>query len=269
MVSTLAFIFMIFTALLTLFGPILIAVIFYRKTHYALRSLFVGMAVFFVSQLVLRIPLIQLVLPQFQWYKDLSTAILPYALFLGFTAGLVEEVGRFIAFKTVLKNHLNWKNAVAYGIGHGGIEAIILIGLTYINNLVISVMINSGLFDTMIAPTLPEGTAETMKDLLINTDASMFLVGGLERIFTFFIHIAFSVLIMVGIKKGKGLLYVIFAILLHMVIDTGAVLLMHNGVNIWIIEAFLGMLMLVSCYYVLGIKKKDVLPTITPGPVST
>ena len=45
-----------------------------------------------------------------------------YALFLGFTAGLFEEVGRYLAFTTILKKRLDWKNAVAFGIGHGGIE---------------------------------------------------------------------------------------------------------------------------------------------------
>ena len=89
---------------------------------------FTGAAVFILFQLVTRIPLIQLVLPGMDWYKEtIQSNIWTYGLFLGFTAGLFEEVGRYLAFILILKN-LDWKNAVAFGIGHGGIEAILLVG---------------------------------------------------------------------------------------------------------------------------------------------
>jgi len=250
MVSTLSIIFMVITGIVTLFGPIVAAVIFYRKVKYPLIALFVGVGVFFVFQIIFRIPLLQLVLPNFQWYKTLTTQILPYALFLGFTAGLVEEVGRYIAYKTILKKQLSWESAVAFGMGHGGIESILLVGLTYINNLLMSVFINTGVFDKGIAPTLPSGTAEIIKSALIDTPTYLFLVGGVERIITFIIHIGFSVLIMVGIKKGKGLLYMVIAILIHMLVDSSAVLLSHYGISALLIEVYLAFYAIVAMVYV-------------------
>ena len=48
-----------------------------------------------------------------------------WALVLGLFPGVFEETGRFIAFKTVLKNRRNRETSISYGIGHGGIEVIL------------------------------------------------------------------------------------------------------------------------------------------------
>ncbi|MBP7175869.1 MAG: YhfC family intramembrane metalloprotease [Thermoclostridium sp.] len=253
MIRTEALIFMGITMLFTTLGPIIAAILFYKKQKYYVGSVFIGAAVFFLFQVVTRIPLIQIVLPNMQWYQDMAQNNLwGYALFLGFTAGLFEEVGRYLAFILVLKKHLNWKNAVAFGIGHGGIEAILLVGLSYVSNLITSVMINSGLYDTMIAQ-YPEQAREALiqaKTILLQTPSHMYLVSGAERLFTFFIHIALSVLVMVGIQKKKGLLYLGLAIILHMLIDSPAVIMMSSGVSIWVIEGFIFILAIISFLYV-------------------
>lgn len=267
MIRTDALIFMGFTALFTILGPIIAAILFYRKQKYFVGSVFIGAAVFFLFQMVTRIPLIQLVLPKMQWYQDMAkNNIWVYALFLGFTAGLFEEVGRYLAFILVLKKHHDWKNAVAFGIGHGGIEAILLVGLTYVSNLMTSMMINSGLYETMIAqyPEQARGAMIQVKDLLVQTPSSLYLIASVERLFTFFIHIALSVLVMVGIQKKKGLLYLGLAILLHMLIDSPVVVLSASGVNMWVIEGFIFILAIISFLY---IRKKGRQEKLSPVSV--
>jgi len=252
MVSTASLVFMCFTALFTTLGPILAAFLFYKKQKYYLGSVFIGAAVFFLFQIVFRIPLITLILPNMQWYKDMSANLWMSALFLGFTAGLFEEVGRYLAFILVLKKHQDWKNAVAFGIGHGGIECIILVGLSFVSNLITSFLINTGIYETMIAQA-PEQSREVLiqaKNVLVQTPSSMFLVASVERLFTFFIHIALSILVMVGIQKKKGLLYLGFAILLHMLIDSPVVILQGYGVNIWIIEGIALIAAVISFFYI-------------------
>ena len=55
--------------------------------------------------------------------------------------------------------------AVGAGLGHGGIEAIVIVGMTYINNLLYSAMINTGAFDTMVESTAQMGVDEnTLKN---------------------------------------------------------------------------------------------------------
>lgn len=252
MVSTVSIIFMVFSALITIIGPILAAILFYRKQKYFIGSVFIGAAVFFVFQIVVRVPILQGILPKTQWFQDMQQNIWIYALFLGFTAGLVEEVGRYLAFTLILKKQHDWKNAVAYGIGHGGIESIVLVGLSLISNIITSLMINSGMFDALLAQT-PEQARVLMyqtRDALVQTPSLMFLISGAERLFTFFIHIAWSVFIMTGIRKGKGLLYLCLAILLHTVVDSAAVILTAAGLNILIIEGVILVFSVISFIYI-------------------
>ncbi|NMA65789.1 MAG: YhfC family intramembrane metalloprotease [Clostridiaceae bacterium] len=259
MVSSTSIIFMVLTALVTTLGPIIAAIVFYRKQKYYVGSVFTGAAVFFLFQMVLRIPILQLVLPKMEWYQHMAqNSLWGYALFLGFTAGLFEEVGRYLAFTTILKKRLDWKNAVAFGIGHSGIESILLVGLTYVSNILVSITINSGVYDSMTAqyPQQAEALIQT-KNTLIGTPSYMYLLGGAERIFTFFIHIALSVLIMVGIRKKKGLLYLGLAILLHMVIDSPVVILSAMGVNILFIEALVFVFAVISLLYIRDQRKKE------------
>lgn len=256
MVSSLSLFFMLLTAFITLIMPIIVAILYYRRTKYNIGSLFIGAGVFFLFQIIFRIPILQLVLPKMQWYLDLAKQIVPYALFLGFTAGLVEEVGRYIAFKTLLKRKLNRKNAIAFGMGHGGIEAILLIGMAYINNIFMSILINSNTFDQVIGKSLPLETITQIKTSLIDTDSFLFLVGGIERILTFIIHIGFSVLIMVGIRRGKGIQYMILAIFLHMLLDSSVVLLAQNGLSIWMTEIYIALFTVIALIFMIIVKKK-------------
>ena len=64
-------------------------------------------------------------------------------------AGVFEEVGRYLAFRFLLKRYTNRRDAVTYGIGHGGIEAILVLGLTAINNIAIAQLVNSGSIETI------------------------------------------------------------------------------------------------------------------------
>ena len=57
-----------------------------------------------------------------------------YALYGGFMAGLFEETGRYLAFSFALKKYRAKNvNALMYGAGHGGFEAVVVVGLTMIN----------------------------------------------------------------------------------------------------------------------------------------
>ena len=53
-----------------------------------------------------------------------------YALYGGLAAGLFEETGRLLAFRFILKPHTARITALSYGIGHGGIEAFWVMGLS-------------------------------------------------------------------------------------------------------------------------------------------
>lgn len=252
MVNTLSIAFMIVSILICFLLPVALIIYFYRKYKISLVAVLLGALVFLVSQVAIRIPLLSILAKQ-QWYIDMSTNIYMIALFLALTAGIFEEVGRYIVMKLLMKKSLSWKNGIAFGIGHGGIEAIILVGLTILNYVIISIMINTGLFDSAIAATLPPEIAEQIRSTLIDSPTVNFLAGGFERIMTIIIQIAFSILVLYSVKFKKPT-YLLYAILLHAVVDAPVVVLGGMGLNIWIIELFVVVCAAVGLIYIVKAK---------------
>ena len=67
-----------------------------------------------------------------------------YALYGGLAAGIFEELGRFAAFKLALREPARRLASLCYGAGHGGIEALLLTGVTMANNLMLALTVNRG-----------------------------------------------------------------------------------------------------------------------------
>ncbi len=142
-VPALSMAFMALAALFAFATPIVL-LIYYKKKGADVPPFFVGCAVFVVFALILEALVHNLVLQGSAGAKIQNNTLL-YALYGGLMAGLFEETGRFLAFRTVLKKRQgNDRNALMYGAGHGGIEAILLLGFAYISNLIMAVLINAG-----------------------------------------------------------------------------------------------------------------------------
>ena len=214
----------VFMALATLFAfaiPVVL-LIYYRKKGADILPFFIGCAVFVIFALFLEPLMHQLVLKVLPVGKTIMGNTLLYALYGGLAAGIFEETGRFLAFKTVLKKKLgNDRNALMYGAGHGGIEAILVLGFAYIGNIVMSVLINAGQTDMLTATATGEA-AEQLKavlDSLVTTAPWTYLLAIVERAVAITTHICLSVLVFFAAKKpGKGWLFPL-AILLHAALD--------------------------------------------------
>ncbi len=148
------------------------------------------------------------------------------ALYGGLMAALFEETGRFIAMKFFMKKDLNFPNGFMYGVGHGGFEAIALVGLTYIGNLSTSLMINNGTFEQSLN-LLPEETRElTVAQIsaLWTSGPDIFYAAGVERIAAIALQIGMSLIMYKAVKSGKlGLAMISF--LIHFVVDFSVVVI--------------------------------------------
>ena len=114
----------------------------YRKS---VLPFFMGAAAFIVSQLLLRTPLLQLVLPRFQWYVAMSVQnYYGYWIFLGMTAGIFEETARWICFRYLLKKRRRFSDGIVFGLGHGGAEALLITGIGYLNNFIVAWVLAGG-----------------------------------------------------------------------------------------------------------------------------
>ena len=111
---------------------------------------------FFVPQILIRFPILTALSRTDGFLAFAQNHTLIYGFALAFTAGLFEVVGRY-AVARMLKKNLTYRRALAAGLGHGGIEAIIITGLAYISNLVFVVMLQTGGFEATLAQTTAAG----------------------------------------------------------------------------------------------------------------
>jgi len=200
-----------------------------RKKGY-LKPLLFGVLTFVFFQVLTRIPVLQLVLPRMAWYIVLQTGYpLLYALFLGGTAALFEEGGRYLVMRLFLKNRRRVSDGIAFGIGHGGIEAVLLAG---INALII----------------LLAGSA---------IDPGLMFAGGVERISTMVVHVAWSVMVLKSVRENK-IGYLLLAFALHTLIDAAAVFLgQYYGVSMLALEIIVGVFALLMLGYTVYEYKKN------------
>lgn len=148
-----------------------------------LKLFLLGMICFAVSQLCLRLPLLKL-LSNNLWLNNFQSLYpLIYGFLLTLSAGLFEEGGRFIFRDKILKENNSKKDAIIFGLGHGLIEVIFVIILSF-NNL----------------------------NLLTSSDI---FLGLYERLLAVIFHIGMTVLIWLGFNRMKKYKYLILAIFLH------------------------------------------------------
>lgn len=194
--------------------------IFMKKVGKAsLKSFFLGCGIFVVFALILE-QILHLIVRAVSG-TFFSEHLIAYAVYGGLAAGLFEETGRYVAMKFFMKGCLTKQEAIMYGVGHGGIEAILIGGMACLSNLLISVMINSGSLEKM----LPDGDVGIQAAIsqLTGLPAWQFLLAGMERCSAVVLHIVLSYLVYLGVKNKKTQFY-IFAVMVHFLVDTGVVL---------------------------------------------
>lgn len=236
--------------------PLLLLIIIKRKTKYLIGALVVGALSFYISQMVIRIPLLQLVQSKItigNSWRD----ILVLALCLGLSAALFEEMGRYFSIKLLLKEEkYTYKTGIVHGIGHGGCEAILLVGINYIVMTAVAFSIFRNGLDSSLFLKFPEFQQQTLLLAFENNTPSMFLLAGIERAITIFFHIAISVMIMEGIVREKTKRFFWLAIVLHTALDAGVVILSKVGCGYWLIESFILIFAIGGILYAILAKKR-------------
>ncbi len=217
---------MLVTLAICLILPIGLCIFWKIKAKAKLSAFFIGCGTFFLFALVLEQILHIVVLAAAG--EVIQNHIWLYAIYGGLAAGIFEETGRLLAMRFCMKKSLNRQNAIMYGIGHGGIEAILITGITYISNLVMVIIINSGGLDAMLA-ALDESTAAAaytqLSQLWLLSPVS-FLMAGVERISAITLHIALSWLVYQAVK-GRKPGYYLLAVGIHFLVDAGTLLLIQ------------------------------------------
>ena len=213
------------TLFISLSLPVIVLIVYALKNRKqgVAGAWFIGAAGFFVTQIVIRVPILSTLslMPGFMAFAENHYVV--YSLMLGLTAALFEVVGRYASAKILSKN-LTFTKGFAAGLGHGGIEAIILIGMTYVSNLLYVVMINSGAIEGVIAQTEAMGVdvapVYALVDTLVNGPAYLYLLAGYERILAMIGHVAMTLVVFYFMSKEETLKGIGICVLYHFVMDS-------------------------------------------------
>ncbi len=195
----LSIIFIIVTAFICFILPALIAVIMIIKRKGKWYMFLLGVVSFTVSQLLIRIPLLDELLNTVWFNIFILTQPFLYAMLLALSAGVFEEAGRYAALRFLNKGLLTWENGLLFGLGHGGIEALWIVGIPYLKQIV-SIISAGGIAALAGSPPLD------------------FLTAGVERMLTLALHIGFTMLVLYAVKR-RNVWFFILAVMAHALVD--------------------------------------------------
>lgn len=251
-VSNEAFAAMALAAVLGVILPLIAALIWCKVKKERFTTVLIGAATFMLFAIVLEKSLQSLVIGiDHPVSRFLYATPVLYALVIAIFPGVFEETGRYVAFKTVLRRRKNRETAISHGIGHGGFEAMFILGLTFAEYIVYGVMINNGTYGAMADALLASSPATpgleqqffTVAEQITSVTLGNIWVSLLERVFAILFHTGASMLVFYACKDPKKKWLYPLAIVLHTLIDFVVAGLLYVGlVNypVWLTETMIG-----------------------------
>ncbi len=236
------------TALLTLnfLLMIVLPVVLARKIAMSYRvgwGFFgIGAVTFILSQ-VGHLPFNWFVLQQSGWLDGSNLLIL--SVFLGLSAGTFEGVARYLTFRFWAKDARSWRQGLMVGMGHGGIEAI-LVGVLGSINFVILLGLREGYFQGILVtvPVEQLTLVDQQIEALFSVPAPQAVYGAVERVFAMMLHLSASLLVLQAFTR-RQLRWLAAGIMWHSVIDGALVYIFRTWGIVWS-EVGLGLLSFVS-----------------------
>lgn len=210
------------TALFAIFYPIVLAITLSKRLRVDAHYAGFGALIFFLFQIITRIPLVQVVggalAPQL---KSSQLVLMLWLVTLALTAGLFEEIGRYAGYRWLMRREQKtWEKAVMYGVGHGGLESILLVGLSLVGTIAISIVF---LFVPLtILPAAQRAPLMQQYAALAAAPGWYPLLGLWERLWTLPVHIGLSVVVLQVFQRGR-LRWLWWAVLAHAVVDFSVV----------------------------------------------
>lgn len=147
-------------------------------------------------------------------------ALIWTAIALGLSAGIFEEVARYLAYRYWAKDARTWAKGMMLGAGHGGIEAILLGFLALVNVLFLFAFRADRLLTVVPAEQMP--LLKSQLDLIFSVNWYDTILGAIERTFTMAIHLALSILVLQQFLRGQRR-WLFLAIFYHALVDALAV----------------------------------------------
>lgn len=223
-------------ALISLALPAIAYFVCRKRMSLRARNILIGALCFVVFALVIEGALNAFLLvinpPTATWFKVHRIA---FAIYGALAAGVFEETARLFGLSFLARKEEG--AGVAYGIGHGGAEAVLIGALGFGQSIVLAVLLNQGKLQSVLGARVPPGTFEKIQSSLEHLTFIGALPGAVERASAFVFQIALSLLVWRAVKFKQPLLY-LAAILAHAAIDAPAAALQEGLIHLstWAIE---------------------------------
>lgn len=236
--------------------PLCLGVVLIRRFRLGWGLFGVGVATFLGSQL-LHLPFNQWVLNPMLDRLGLATAgpglpLIWLGVSLGLSAGVFEEGARALVYRLWLRQARSWREALVFGTGHGGIEAIVL-GVLVLYGLLQALALRGVDLATVVPAEQIEATRAGL-DAYWAAPWHLAILGALERAFALCMHLAATVLVLQTFRRHNGL-WLLAAVAWHALVDAAAVVTAASWGPYWA-EAVIGLLAAASLGIVVLLRDK-------------
>ena len=199
--------------------PFILGSIAHHKLAVGWKYFWFGVLVFLVFQLLTRLPLVILLQdtllasllrssPAFNWL---------WLVILAVTAALFEEVGRYVGYRLFMgREQKTWSKAVMFGLGHEGLESIVLVG-----GQIILTLLSIVIFSAININSLPAAQRQSVIQQIATINALPIwfpLLAAWGRFWSFPLQVALSVMVLQVFRRHQ-IRWLYLAILFHALVD--------------------------------------------------
>ena len=242
---------LIIQSILMIIIPVILFIVWKIKTHEKVLPVIIGAVTWLLFAIILKLaPAYFLLQADNPIAKTISGNIWYTSILAGVLAGVFEETGRFVAFKTVLRKYEHSRSSISYGIGHGGFESI-YVGVQMLSFPLMGILINNGMGDQITAgmDEAMKATALSQLEGYASLTIPECLLGAFERIPAILFHISASVLVFKAAREKKYFYLYPLMILVHALIDFSAVFGQNVMLPPWAIELMITVLAAATAYF--------------------
>lgn len=206
-------------------GPLVLAWWIRRRWGARWKLWFLGAVTFLVAQLI-RLPMLAgltFLLRSFDLSWTETQSFLVNLTILAVTAGLFEETARYVAFRYVATDARRWRDGLMFGAGHGGIEAMLLVGGAVMAAFIL--LVTGEPIIAQLQEQRPEQASLLSEQLktIRNLNWWLPLLAVWERVVAITFHIAATLWVMRAVAERR-LFWWLAAVVLHTVFNAAAVL---------------------------------------------
>ncbi|MGI9061763.1 MAG: YhfC family intramembrane metalloprotease [Ktedonobacteraceae bacterium] len=199
--------------------PFILGSIAHHKLAVDWKYFWFGTLVFLVFQLLTRLPLVA-VLQNTVLASLLRTSTAftwTWLVILAVTAGLFEEVGRYVGYRVFMRREpKTWSKAVMFGLGHEGLESMVLVG-----GQIVLTLLSIAILSAVNVNSLPVTQRQSFIQQVASINALPVwfpLLAAWGRFWSFPLQVALSVMVLQVFRRHQ-IHWLFLAILFHALID--------------------------------------------------